>query len=275
MLCVWVSSKKKYLFFFFLLLSIMMLRNFEKKRPKANENDVEDQSRAVNKSIGSNKSFLRNATPALSLKTNQKRSIDLNEEAQTKKQHTEPIERTQRHREEEIEWAPAGFDLDFSGFDSTVETYEPVLSNLELPENDTAIERRFHVEQEPEVEQEQELPEQDMSTIEYCPPKEKELPYVPDSSCIVKVSAFDGFADINAYELARTFNKDDDTFIVYPDDEDILNQLSVQPIADIEFDYDSSDLDPESDTVSDHDFSSIPFQDHTLDIEFYVEAHCH
>ncbi|RCH92732.1 hypothetical protein CU098_010459, partial [Rhizopus stolonifer] len=268
--------------------------------PKANENDVEDQSRAVNKSIGSNKSFLRNATPALSLKTNQrdqhkithdkqklqvfkdvnnsipqKRSIDLNEEAQTKKQHTEPIERTQRHREEEIEWAPAGFDLDFSGFDSTVETYEPVLSNLELPENDTAIERRFHVEQEPEVEQEQELPEQDMSTIEYCPPKEKELPYVPDSSCIVKVSAFDGFADINAYELARTFNKDDDTFIVYPDDEDILNQLSVQPIADIEFDYDSSDLDPESDTVSDHDFSSIPFQDHTLDIEFYVEAHCH
>jgi hypothetical protein len=57
-----------------------------------------------------------------------------------------------------------------------------------------------------------------------------ELEYKPDESCIVDISNFRGYVDLDSYELVRLFNKDTE-FILY-EDQDALDQLAIELIDD-------------------------------------------
>ncbi|KAI8366606.1 hypothetical protein BD560DRAFT_400790 [Blakeslea trispora] len=258
-----------------------MIRNRERKRTKVDENDEQTKPSLT-------KSFSRHASPALSLKTNQRdqKTLDYKKFPQLKEKQVPQkrtvtveeqqikrrgVERTFRRREEEIEWSPVGLDLDFSGLDSTAQPYstEPVFVEPE-PKR---IERGFHTmesmtDKAEEEKEEEEEEEEDWSTVEYAPPKEKELPYLPPASCIMDYSSFSPFADQDAYELTRLSKPYLDDLIY---EEDILHSLTPQSIVE---EFDASDLEPESDDLGDLDFSSIPFQDHQLDVDYYLEMHC-
>ena len=133
----------------------------------------------------------------------------------------------------EIEWAPEGLDLDFSAFnsspyDSYSQTKEAKLDLDDYP----VLTRRFTVDQKEKeeittttlIEAVQDI-EHDTTRIEYGPPKEIEIPYLPNESCIVDFNAFNGYADPSAYESTRLYNKDKLEFSVF-DDLDALAQLT-------------------------------------------------
>jgi hypothetical protein len=117
-----------------------------------------------------------------------------------------------------------------------------------------------------------------------------EIPYKPDESCIIDSSNFTSYADIDAYEYIR-LSKVKEEFSLYQDP-DVLKQNMVYPINDealgkqnkqtdrfantnfsmIEFEYDFESLDQDSDLSNDLDFSSIPYSDHTFDIDHFIQC---
>ncbi|GAN09565.1 hypothetical protein MAM1_0275c09095 [Mucor ambiguus] len=200
--------------------------------------------------------------------------------SQSKKQDTR-VERTLRHKEQEQEWTPQGLDLDFSAFDDTVQESSYHVKHQSL-ENDhdvdvesfPVIERQFNAKATIQSKEETAQPEieQDTSTVEYCPPKEKEIPYEPDQSCILDTSRFTSYADMDAYEYIR-LNNHHQEFVLYQDP-DVLKQDMVHPINDdaLEFDYDSESADQDSELSNDLDFSNIPFSDYTFDVDQFIQS---
>ncbi|KAL9555298.1 hypothetical protein MBANPS3_002423 [Mucor bainieri] len=208
--------------------------------------------------------------------------------SQSKKQDIR-VDRTLRHKEQEQEWAPQGLDLDFGAFDDTVQesTYQIKRQSLKNDhdvdvESFPVIERQFsakatiQAKDKTEEAQEEETAqpdiEHDTSTVEYCPPKEKEIPYEPDQSCIIDTSRFTSHADLDAYEYIR-LDKHHYEFILHQDP-DALKHDMVQPINDdaLEFDYDLESTDPDSELSDDLDFSNIPFSDHTFDVDHFIQS---
>jgi hypothetical protein len=57
-----------------------------------------------------------------------------------------------------------------------------------------------------------------------------EIEYKPEENCIVDVSDFCGYVDLDCYELMRLFDKDTE-FILY-EDQDALDQLTIELIDD-------------------------------------------
>lgn len=138
-------------------------------------------------------------------------SVSLQQQQEAvKKQHISPVETTHRRREEgsidkfnspllliclfvffffiqtlEIEWTPAGLDLDLNAFDNAVEEYHSHRSILDkdiFEEGFPVIERQFKkdfipVEPVFEVENETDTPalniEEEPTSVEYGPPKEE------------------------------------------------------------------------------------------------------
>ncbi|KAF1802789.1 hypothetical protein V8B55DRAFT_1483165 [Mucor lusitanicus] len=204
--------------------------------------------------------------------------------SQSKKQDIR-VERTLRHKEQEQEWTPQGFDLDFGAFDDSVQESSYHVKHQSL-ENDhdvdvesfPVIERQFNakatIQANEETQEETAQPdiEHDTSTVEYCPPKEKEIPYEPDQSCIIDTSRFTSYADMGAYEYIR-LSKHHDEFTLYQDP-DVAKQDLVHPINDdaLEFDYDSEGADQDSELSNDLDFSNIPFSDHTFDVDQFIQC---
>ncbi|EPB89915.1 hypothetical protein HMPREF1544_03298 [Mucor circinelloides 1006PhL] len=207
------------------------------------------------------------------------------QQSQSKKQDIR-VERTFRHKEQEQEWTPQGLDLDFSAFDDTVQESSYHIKQQSLENDDDVdvesfpvIERQFNAKATIQVDEKEELEEiaqpeieHDTSTVEYCPLKEKEIPYEPDQSCIIDTCLFTSYADMDAYEYAR-LTGDHQEFILYQDP-DVLKQDMVHPINDdaLEFDYDSECADQDSELSNDLDFSNIPFSDHTFDVDQFIQC---
>ncbi|CEP17082.1 hypothetical protein [Parasitella parasitica] len=206
-------------------------------------------------------------------------AIGQTQHSQTKKQDIR-VERTQRHKEEEQEWEPQGFHLDFNAFDGTAQE-SSYHDQKELLEDDDVkfesfpvVERQFTIKSTIDIEDDQEQLEieHDTSTVEYGPPKEQEIPYQPDESCIVDASNFTPYADIDAYEYIR-LSKNNDSFTLYQDP-DALEQDMNHPINDetLEFEYDSEGVDQGSDLSNDLDFSSIPYNDYVFDVDHFIQC---
>ncbi|KAL7315694.1 Signal recognition particle [Mucor circinelloides] len=203
------------------------------------------------------------------------------QQSQSKKQDIR-VERTFRHKEQEQEWTPQGLDLDFSAFDDTVQESSYHIKQQSLENDDDVdvesfpvIERQFNAKATIQVEEEeiaQPEVEHDTSTVEYCPPKEKEIPYEPDQSCIIDTCHFTSYVDMDAYEYTRLTGNHQE-FILYQDP-DVLKQDMVHPINDdaLEFDYDSECADQDSELSNDLDFSNIPFSDHTFDVDQFIQC---
>ncbi|KAI8636032.1 hypothetical protein BD408DRAFT_487174 [Parasitella parasitica] len=196
--------------------------------------------------------------------------------SQTKKQDIRAV-RTYRHKEEEQDWEPQGFNLDFSAFDDTAQesSYDvkkELLGDDVKIESFPFIERQFTVKSSTDIEDpEQPEIEHDTSTVEYCPPKEPEIPYQPDESCIVDTKNFTPYADLDAYEYISLSSNHED-FSLYRDP-DALKQDMNYPINDeaLEFEYDSESIDQESDLSNGLDFSSIPYNDHIFDVDHFIQ----
>ncbi|KAI9244143.1 hypothetical protein EDC94DRAFT_629861 [Helicostylum pulchrum] len=246
-----------------------MIRNSERNRIKQSENDEQGNAALNNKGakqFGLNKSFMGNE---LKVKANnksedlftgnlQKKMVPLKrtESAVGLKHYSESkrptIEKTFRRTEQECDWTPEGFDIDLSEFDSHV------YDKKEIMEEELPIPQRAFITIENE----------DDTSVEYGPPKEIELPFEPESSCVVDVTNFTDYADESAYEIVRLLGKDLAEFSSLQD-EDVLDALAIQLYQEDEFEFDS-DL-SELDTPYQTDVE-VPFDNHFLDVEYFLQC---
>ncbi|GAA5816117.1 hypothetical protein MFLAVUS_009640 [Mucor flavus] len=249
-----------------------MIRNSERNRIKQSENDEQRNVGLSNKGakqFGLNKSVMgnelkvkaNNKSDDLFTGNSQKKMVPLKrtESAVGLKHYSESkrqtIEKTFRRTEQESDWTPEGFDIDLSEFDSHSHVYD---NKKEITEEELHIPQRAWITIENE----------DDTAVEYGPPKEIELPFEPESSCLVNVSDFTDYADESAYEIVRLLGKDLAEFSSLHD-EDVLDALTIQLYQEDEFEFDS-DL-SELDTPY-HTDIEVPFDNHLLDVEYFLQC---
>ncbi|KAI7904974.1 uncharacterized protein BX663DRAFT_501236 [Cokeromyces recurvatus] len=216
-------------------------KNLAEHSNRTNENlalkiKSSNQKVSLNKNINEKSKLKENSNIPLK---RSKSTINSIHQPEAKKQNIQGIERTYRHHEEELEWAPAGLDMDFSPFDSKINESSYFAKEHMLQDDyEEDIEQAFETEEptnfikpiETTVQEIKKEEEEDMSRVEYGPPREEELPYLPDESCIIDVSNFDPYVDLSAYELMRLFNQDLE-FTLY-EDQDVLDQIAIACIDD-------------------------------------------
>ncbi|KAI9483598.1 MAG: hypothetical protein EXX96DRAFT_558862 [Benjaminiella poitrasii] len=293
----------------------MFMQHNKTKRSKINENDVDDSpslSKGIKEANSSNAKSLSEAINrtsdnlALKLKSNNqkasptkntnekqkhfniplkrsKSATSLLHQPETKKQHIQGVERTHRHHEEELEWSPAGVDLDFSPFSNEIDEasyfakkplfqddIEQVLETGEsahLMETVEDMTEKTLINSTAEETLQFTEDEEDLTKVEYGPPKEKELDYLPDETCIIDVSSFDHYVELSAYEFVRYLYDEVDIDDFDQEDADLL---AIAPIDDdsLEFPFEIS-----QETVdTEDDFSCIPFQEHKFDVDHFIQC---
>ncbi|KAI9343808.1 hypothetical protein BD770DRAFT_397876 [Pilaira anomala] len=180
------------------------------------------------------------------------------------KHYSEPkrqtIEKTYRRVEQENEWAPEGLDLDFSSFDSHVHDRKEMMSDI--MDNELPIPQRAFAATET-------TNKDDTASVEYGPPREIELPYEPEPSCVVDVSNFSDYADVSAYEVVRLLSKDMLEFNSLQD-HDVLDALTMQLYQHDEFEFEF-ESDSELDMTYQEDLQ-IPFENHLFDVEHFLQC---
>ncbi|KAI9268680.1 SRP54-type protein [Sporodiniella umbellata] len=184
----------------------------DQRTRRTNENDIENRDLVGEK--GKRELGLSNKvnTPVLSrsdswLKIKDKNASEKKSQLSHEKPSLTPTKREQlqqvTHKCTEVEaaWTPEDLDLDFSAFEpvSELKATEPSIEGVDFEE--WSVEELLGTSGNTESA----YPD----TVEYGPPKEKEL-FTPEVA--LDIGAFDKWADLDAYELCHSVNEDEDFF---------------------------------------------------------------
>ncbi|KAI7879838.1 uncharacterized protein EV154DRAFT_524245 [Mucor mucedo] len=219
----------------------------------------------------------KKATSVIPLKRSES-AVGLKHYLKPKKQNLGPVEKTIRRLEQEEQWTPA-FDMSFDSFEADTTELKDALED-ELP----IMKRAFNMEPLAPLDTFTELDESLVKSdntdltekdVEYGPPREFELPYLPDDDCIIDYSVFSGNADHLSYQFFRHTNKDKDVFEFDSiDDIDAIDPFSNEVFDHKGFFYDTTD--GEVEMTDDEDTSSgdihAPYHDYLFDVESFLQT---
>ncbi|KAI8995012.1 hypothetical protein BDB01DRAFT_221807 [Pilobolus umbonatus] len=128
-----------------------------------------------------------------------------------------------------MEWKPLGLDIDFDAFNDIMEdgyfsVKDPVFSATEElvePQHYELVSQSLEpvLKEELISHEEHNTEDDDTSSVEYAPPKEKDIPYIPDDEYIIDLSHFSANVDFTPYEIRSL--EDDDKYSLLDD----LNEL--------------------------------------------------